>query len=69
MTLKLITDTQVRHMNTVKLKISHGHIREAIKDVRRWRIRHMPFRKVMGGIEIECYQNPKVSLLQLKYAS
>lgn len=54
-------------MNTVKIKIPHGHIHEAMKDVRRWRIRHLPFRRVYGGLEMELYANPKIDFLLLKF--
>ena len=56
-------------MNTVKIKIPHGRIHDAIKDVRKWRIRHEPYRRVYGGLEMELYPSPKISFLQLKYAS
>jgi len=61
-------DIQVPHLNTVKILIPHGKIRDAIKDVRRWRIRHLPHRRVYGGLEMELYPSPKISLLQIKYA-
>ena len=60
-------DTQVHRLNTVKIRIPHGYIREAIRDVRQWRIKHLPFRRVYGGLEMELYPNPKITMLQLKY--
>jgi hypothetical protein len=61
-------DIQAHRSNTVKIHIPHGHIREAIRDVRKWRIKHLPFRKVYGGLEMELYDSPKIALLQIKYA-
>ena len=55
-------------MSTVKIKIPHGKIHEAVRDVRRWRIKHLPFRKVVGGLEMELYPNSKITMLRLKYA-
>jgi hypothetical protein len=68
MSSKLIMDTQVPHMNIVKVHIPHGRIHEAIRDVRRWRIKHLPFRKVYGGLDMELYDSPKISLFKIKYA-
>ena len=56
-------------MNTVKLKIKHGSIGSALKDIRRWRIRHEPFRRVMDGLEMDLYPNPKIDFLLLKYGN
>jgi hypothetical protein len=60
-------DIQAHRSNTVKVHIPHGHIREAIKDVRKWRIKHLPFRRVYGGLEMELYPNSKITFLLLKY--
>lgn len=60
-------DIQARHLNTVKVHISHEHIREAINDVRKWRIKHLPFRRVHGGLEMTLYPNAKITFLLLKY--
>ena len=58
---------QVRLMNTVKMKIPYSCVKEALVDLRRWKIRHYPFRRQQGGMEIEMFPNPKVNLLMLKY--
>jgi hypothetical protein len=55
-------------MNIVKVHIPHGRIHEAIRDVRRWRIKHLPFRKVYGGLDMELYDSPKISMFKIKYA-
>ena len=52
---------------TIKIKIPHGYIREAITDVRRWSIKHLPHRRVYGGLEMELYPNSKITFLLLKY--
>lgn len=60
-------DIQAHRSNTVKVKIPHGKVHDAIKDVRKWRIRHLPHRRVYGGLEMELYANPKIDLLLIKY--
>ena len=61
-------DTLVHHMNTVKIKVPYDRIQEVRTDLRRWRIRHYPFRRQEGGMEIEMFLNPKVNFLVLKYS-
>jgi hypothetical protein len=60
-------DTQVLHMNTVKIKVPYDVVHSARLDLRRWKIRHYPFRRQNGGMEIEIFHNPKVSMFMLKY--
>lgn len=55
-------------MNTVKFKVPYDRIAEVRKDLRRMRIRHYPFRRQEGGMEIELFSSKKVSFLMLKYA-
>jgi hypothetical protein len=61
-------DTQVRHMSTVKFKVPYDLVQDLRKDLRRWQIRHYPFRRQEGGMEVEMYQNPKVDFILLKYS-
>ncbi len=56
------------HMNTVKIKVPYERIQELRKDLRKWRIRHFPFRRQEGGMEIEMYSNPKLDFIFLKYS-
>ena len=61
-----ITDTQVHRLNTVKIK--HSDIREFLKDLKRMKVRHRPFRKLDDTYEVEIYSTSKATFLKLKYA-
>ena len=58
---------RVPRMNTVKMKIPYSCVRDALTDLRKWKIQHYPFRRQQGGMEIEMFPNPKVNLFMLKY--
>ena len=53
-------------MNTVKVK--QTDIREFLKDVKRMKIRHMPFRRLGDCYEVDIYSTTKSTFLKLKYA-
>ncbi len=55
-------------MNTVKLHVPYDRVQEIKKDLRRWNIRHYPFRRQIGVMEVEIYPTPKNSFLLLKYS-
>jgi hypothetical protein len=54
-------------MNTLKIKSEH--IRGVIADLRRMKLKHLPFRKIGNVYEIDLYPNENFSLLQLKYCT
>ena len=58
-------DIRARHMNTVNIKPSE--IREFAQDLKRWKIRHYPFRSSKYGYEVTLFPNPKSTMLLLKY--
>ena len=61
-------DILAPHMNTVKIKVPYDKIRELRTDLRKWRVRHYPFRRQEGGMEVEMYLNSKVDFILLKYS-
>jgi hypothetical protein len=71
MTSKSIMDTQVLHMNTPKivtLRIPSARIQEFSTDIRQWRMRHLPFKKLGTEYSVGLYDNTKISMLMLKYS-
>lgn len=58
---------RVHLMNTVKIKVPYNRIQELKADLRKWRVRHYPFRRQVGGMEIEMYFSPKINFILLKY--
>lgn len=58
---------QVLHMNTVKFKVPYERVQELRKDLRKQGIRHYPFRRQEGGMEVEMFPSPKITYLLLKY--
>jgi hypothetical protein len=61
-------DTQALHSNTVKFNVPYDRVHDLRKDLRRWHIRHYPFRRQEGGMEVEMYSNPKNDFILLKYS-
>lgn len=61
-------DTQAHHMNTVKIKVPYQRVRELTKDLRKWHVRHYPFRRQEGGVEVEMFPNPRADWIILKYS-
>lgn len=54
-------------MNTVKIKVPYNRINDLTTDLRRWHIRHYPFRRQEGGMEIELFPNAKTDWILIKY--
>ena len=55
-------------MNTVKFKVPYNRVKELRLDLRKWRVRHYPFRRQEGGMEVELFPNSKNSFIILKYS-
>lgn len=51
----------------MKIEVPRSQIRHVITDLKKWQIRHKPFRRLPNGIEIELYPTNKSSFLLLKY--
>ena len=60
-------DIQVRHMNTVKLFVKRNQIRELQSDLRKWQIKHLPFSRQDGGVDVILLDCPKANWIVLKY--
>ena len=58
---------QVHHMSTVKFKVPNNRIKELVADLRKTKVRHYPFRKDDGGVEVELFPTKKISYFLLKY--
>jgi len=61
-------DTQVLHMNTVKFKVPYNRVQEVRQDLRRLQVRHYPFRRQEGGVEIEVFPTALITYFLLKYS-
>lgn len=51
----------------MKINVPRSQIRSVIADLKKWRIRHLPFRSLPNSIEIEIYPTNKADFLLLKY--
>lgn len=60
-------DTLALHLNTVKIKVPYQRVRDLTKDLRKWQVRHYPFRRQEGGVEVEMFPNPRADWIILKY--
>ncbi len=58
-------DIQALHMNTVNVKPEQ--IRELVSDLKKWRIRHMPFSRQGDTICVTMYPCTKIDWIILKY--
>ncbi len=58
-------DTQVHHMNTVK--VNPNRVRELVSDLKKWQIKHLPFSRQGDMIYVTMYLNPKSDWIILKY--
>lgn len=52
-------------MNTVN--VNQSDIREFLKDLKRMKIRHRPFRRLGDYYAVEIYSDSKATFLKLKY--
>jgi hypothetical protein len=59
-------DIQVLRMNIVNVK--REQVRELTSDLKKWRIRHYPFRRQGDIVCVTIYPTPKMSWLVLKYS-
>jgi len=53
-------------MNTVSIK--SNRVRELVSDLKKWRIRHLPFYRQGNMIYVTMYDSPKVDWVILKYS-
>ena len=51
----------------MKSNVPRSQIRSLTNDLKKWRIRHHPFRRTDNGVEIELYPTAKTDFLLLKY--
>jgi len=52
--------------NTVKIK--PNRVRELVSDLKKWRIRHHPFRRQGSMVHVTMYDSPKIDWIILKYS-
>lgn len=63
-------DTQVLRMNTVNMLIRYSDVHALQRDLKRMKIRHMPFRRscTHNGMWVELEDSAKITFIKLKYA-